>query len=164
MDDRPMPRRNRHARRVGAEQVSDRSAEVVKDGFVARAATPAAVTKRAYFARYFDDPNLYEAWASESLAAFNTIEHAVLTRPFLRPELDRLGWIRRNRRIFFLPNWIEAFIGSQLDPTRWRWSTSSSRLRRRCLSTCAAKSFRDGMQSPALLVRRWRRSRCRCEC
>jgi aminopeptidase N len=30
-------------------------------------------------------------------------------------ELDRLEWIRQNRRIFFLPAWIDAFIGGQRD-------------------------------------------------
>ncbi len=95
------------------EQARDRSTEAVKDAFVARAATPLAAVKREYFARYFDDKALNEAWVSESLVAFNTPEQALLTLPFLRPALDRLEWIRENRRIFFLPAWIDAFIGGQ---------------------------------------------------
>jgi aminopeptidase N len=88
---------------------------MVKDAFVARAATPDRAVKAAYFARYFDDAALNEAWASESLGALNTVEQAELTLPFLRPALDRLEWIRQNRRIFFLPAWIDAFIGGQRD-------------------------------------------------
>ncbi|ATI54252.1 hypothetical protein HCH44_15320 [Sphingomonas melonis] len=98
-----------------AEQQLDRSSEAVKDAFVAHAATPDRAVKAAYFTRYFDDATLNEAWASESLGAFNTIEQAPLTLPFLRPALDRLEWIRQNRRIFFLPAWIDAFIGGQRD-------------------------------------------------
>lgn len=98
-----------------AELQLDRSSEAVKDAFVARAATPDHAVKAAYFARYFDDAALNEAWASESLGAFNTVEQAALTLPFLRPALERLEWIRRNRRIFFLPAWIDAFIGGQVD-------------------------------------------------
>ena len=98
-----------------AEQVHDRSSEAVKDAFVARAATPDRAVKATYFARYFDDAALNEAWASESLGAFNTIDQAELTMPFLRPALDRLEWIRQNRRIFFLPAWIDAFLGGQRD-------------------------------------------------
>jgi len=98
-----------------AEQQLDRSSEAVKDAFVAHAATPDRAVKAAYFTRYFDDATLNEAWASESLGAFNTIEQAALTLPFLRPALDRLEWIRQNRRIFFLPAWIDAFIGGQRD-------------------------------------------------
>lgn len=99
-----------------AEQRLDRSSEAVKDAFVARAATPDRSVKTSYFSRYFDDAALNEAWASESLGAFNTIEEAALTLPFLRPALDRLEWIRQNRRIFFLPAWIDAFISGQRDP------------------------------------------------
>ncbi len=96
-----------------AEQQRDTSTEAVKDAFVARAATPSAAVKRDYFARYFDDRALNEAWVSESLGAFNVEAQAALTLPFLRPALDRLEWIRENRRIFFLPAWIDAFIGGQ---------------------------------------------------
>ncbi len=98
-----------------AEERLDQSSEAVKDAFVARAAMPDRAVKAAYFTRYFDDAMLNEAWASESLGAFNTIEQAELTLPFLRPALDRLEWIRQNRRIFFLPAWIDAFIGGQRD-------------------------------------------------
>ncbi len=97
-----------------AERQSDRSTEAVKDAFVARAASPGAAAKAEYFARYVDDKTLNEAWASESLGAFNTGEQAALTAPFLRPALDRLEWIQKNRRIFFLPAWIDAFIGGQM--------------------------------------------------
>ena len=97
-----------------AEVARDHSTEAVKDAFVARAATPAVAVKQAWFARYFDDRDLNEAWVSESLAAFNPVEQADLTLPFLRPALDRLEWIRANRRIFFLPEWIDAFIGGQV--------------------------------------------------
>lgn len=96
-----------------AEQRLDQSTEAVKDAFVTRAATPSAAVKAEYFRRYFDDRSLNEAWASESLGAFNAKEQAMLTLPFLRPALDRLEWIRQNRRIFFLPDWIDAFIGGQ---------------------------------------------------
>ncbi len=98
-----------------AERRLDRSSEAAKDAFVTRAATPDPSVKSTYFARYFDDTTLNEAWASESLDAFNTIEQAALTLPFLRPALDRLEWIRQNRRIFFLPGWMNAFIGGQRD-------------------------------------------------
>ncbi|MBC7496786.1 MAG: hypothetical protein H7243_06455 [Sphingomonadaceae bacterium] len=87
----------------------------MKDAFVARAATPAVATKAEYFKRYFDDGALNEAWVSESVLNFNTVEQAPLTLRFLRPALNRLEWIRQHRRIFFLPAWIDAFIGGQVD-------------------------------------------------
>ena len=97
-----------------AERTRDTSTEAAKDAFVTEAATPTAAVKSAYFKRYFDDAALNEAWASESLSAFNADGQATLTIGFLRPALDRLLWIRQNRRIFFLPAWIDAFIGGQV--------------------------------------------------
>ena len=70
-----------------------------------------AATKEAYFRRYLDDPRLNEEWVTASLGAFNDPAQASLSLPWLRPSLDRLEWIRDNRRIFFLPRWINAFIG-----------------------------------------------------
>ncbi len=99
---------------LAAEQKRDLSTEAVKDGFVAGAARPDAAVKADYFKRYFDDAGLNEAWASESLTEFNVPEQAGLTLPYLLPALERLEWIQRNRRIFFLPAWIDAFIGGQV--------------------------------------------------
>lgn len=96
-----------------AEQQADRSTEARRDAYITRAASPLAAVKAEYFTGYFEDASLNEAWASASLDAFNAAEQAALTLPFLRPALDRLEWIRKNRRIFFLPAWIDAFIGGQ---------------------------------------------------
>jgi aminopeptidase N len=98
-----------------AERLLDQTTEKMKDAFVARAGTPTVSNKAEYFKRYFDDAALNEAWASESLPYFNSVNQAALTLPFLRPALDRLEWIRQHRRIFFLPAWIDAFIGGQVD-------------------------------------------------
>ncbi len=106
--------------RLAAERARDTSTEAAKDAFVAEAASPRAAVKTAYFKRYFDDAALNEAWASESLGAFNADGQAALTIGFLRPALDRLLWIRQNRRIFFLPAWIDAFIGGQVSPEALR--------------------------------------------
>lgn len=99
---------------LAAEQQRDRSTEAMKDAFVAGAARADPAVKADYFKRYIEDAGLNEAWASESLTLFNAPEQAALTLPYLRPALDRLEWIQRNRRIFFLPAWIDAFIGGQV--------------------------------------------------
>jgi aminopeptidase N len=78
---------------------------------VAGAAIPAADVKAQYFGRFLDDPALNEEWATAASGNFNATSHSPLTLRYLRPSLDRLEWIRDNRRIFFLPRWISAFIG-----------------------------------------------------
>lgn len=84
--------------------------------FVAGAARPDSATKARYFARYFADSTLNEDWASNSLGAFNTPEHAANTLRWLRPALDSLPWIQGHRRIFFLGSWLGAFVGGQRSP------------------------------------------------
>jgi aminopeptidase N len=94
-----------------AEVARDSTPEAPRRAFMAGAAERDAATKAAYFRRYLDDPTLNEEWVTASLSAFNDPAHASLSLPWLRPSLDRLEWIRDNRRIFFLPRWINAFIG-----------------------------------------------------
>ncbi|HEX5724890.1 MAG TPA: M1 family aminopeptidase, partial [Longimicrobiaceae bacterium] len=94
-----------------AEAARDSTPESPRRAFVAGAAVPTAEAKAEYFRRYLDDPQLNEEWVTASLGAFNDPDHAHLTLPYLRPALDRLEWVRDNRRIFFLPRWINAFVG-----------------------------------------------------
>jgi len=102
------------AQRRLAEQVArDTTPDGRRRAFTAGAARKSADAKRDYFTRYFADKSLNEDWASGSLGAFNTAEHADLTLPYLRPALDSLPYIQANRRIFFLGSWLGAFIGGQ---------------------------------------------------
>lgn len=96
-----------------AEVERDTTDDAERRAFVAGAAVPSAAVKREYFDRYLDDPDLNEEWVTASLGAFNHPDHEELTLPFLRPALERLPWIQENRRIFFLPQWIDSFIGGQ---------------------------------------------------
>ena len=84
--------------------------------FTAAVARPNAAIKREYFTRYFADKSLNEDWASGSLGAFNSPDHARLTLEYLRPALDSLPFIQANRRIFFLGSWLNSFIGGQRSP------------------------------------------------
>ncbi|HYH79613.1 MAG TPA: M1 family aminopeptidase, partial [Longimicrobium sp.] len=99
-----------------AEARRDSTPEAGRRAFVAGAAVPDSAAKAAYFRRYLDDPTLNEEWVTASLGAFNDVDRPGLTMPFLRPSLERLEWIRDNRRIFFLPSWINAFIRAQGTP------------------------------------------------
>jgi aminopeptidase N len=84
--------------------------------FVAGAALPDSAVKARYFARFLDDPDLNEDWVTEALGNFNAPGQAALTLPYLRPALERLEWIRENRRIFFLPRWVASFVGGHASP------------------------------------------------
>ncbi len=98
---------------LAAEEARDTTPESARRAFVAGAARPDSASKALYFERYLRDPSLNEEWASASLSGFNDPTHAALTLPHLRPALEELEWIRDNRRIFFLPRWIGAFLSGQ---------------------------------------------------
>jgi aminopeptidase N len=101
------------AQTVATQTARDTTADGKRRAFAVGAARKDAAVKRDYFTRYFSDKALNEDWASGSLGAFNSSEHAALTLQYLRPALDSLPYIQKNRRIFFLGSWLGAFIGGQ---------------------------------------------------
>ncbi|HJQ21014.1 MAG TPA: M1 family aminopeptidase [Gemmatimonadaceae bacterium] len=102
--------------RLAFESGRDTTTGGKRRAFVAGAAVPTTETKLAYFTRYLSDSTLNEEWVTASLGAFNAGEQGVLTLPYLRPALDTLSWVQKNRRIFFLGSWLNAFIGGQRTP------------------------------------------------
>jgi aminopeptidase N len=100
-------------RRYAAEARADSGSEGKRRAFVAGAARPDSATKRAYITRYFADTSLNQDRVTASLDAFNSVEQARLTRPYLIPALDSLRWIQANRRIFFLGSWLSSFLEGQ---------------------------------------------------
>jgi aminopeptidase N len=99
------------AAHVSRQAARDTTPDGRRRAFIAGAARPDAAVKAEYFRRYFSDRSLNEDWASGSLGAFNAAEHASLTLRYLRPALDSLQFVQANRRIFYLQNWLSAFIG-----------------------------------------------------
>jgi aminopeptidase N len=104
------------AARIEAEAARDQTPDSPRRAFIAGAGLVDPAEKAAYFGRYLDDPRLNEEWVTSSLGNFNAPEHQALSLPYLRPALERLEWVRDNRRIFFLPRWINAFVGGHSSP------------------------------------------------
>jgi len=95
--------------RLAAEDGSD-------DGRRLAFATAAARADAASKARCFEqflDPSLPERWIDEAAAAFNTVEHDCVTIEYLERALRALPRLRQERRIFFVNNWLAAFVGAQ---------------------------------------------------
>jgi aminopeptidase N len=83
--------------------------------YAAGAARSDAETKRRYFNDYLTNAELSESWIEASLAPFNTVSHHAETLPFLEQALRELPRWKRTRKIFFVNNWLAAFIGGQRD-------------------------------------------------
>lgn len=96
-----------------AEQQRDQTGDGLKYAYTAEAARPDSKIKQKYFDDYLHDSSRPEDWIEQSLGAFNYWNQSNLTEPYLEPALEALPQIKRERKIFFLLSWLEAFIGGQ---------------------------------------------------
>ena len=96
-----------------AEQQRDHTGDGLKYAYIAEAARPDARTKQKYFDDYLHNAARPEDWVERSLGAFNYWNQSELTEPYLKPALEALPQIKRDRKIFFLVRWLNAFIVGQ---------------------------------------------------
>jgi aminopeptidase N len=98
---------------LAAEEQRDPSGDGKKYAYMAAAARPQAETKKKYFDEYLHNASRPEDWVEQSLGSFNYWNQPELTFPYLRPALDALPQVKRERKIFFLLAWLNAFVGGQ---------------------------------------------------
>jgi aminopeptidase N len=96
-----------------AERKRDPGGDGQKYAYIAEAARPDPGGKKKYFNDYLDNPSREEDWIQQSLRAFNYWNQSQLTQPYLKPSLEALPQIKRERKIFFLVDWLNAFIEGQ---------------------------------------------------
>ena len=100
---------------LAAQIAADSGTDGRRYAFAAGAAERSAEAKRAYFERFFNDEGLAESWIEAALGPFNMVEHAEITQPFLDLALAALPELKKKRKIFFVNDWLAAFVGGQLD-------------------------------------------------
>jgi aminopeptidase N len=98
---------------LAAEEKRDPSGDGKKYAYMAAAARPDASTKKQYFDEYLHNASRPEDWIEISLGSFNWWNQSGLTLPYLGPALDALPQVKRERKIFFMLAWLNAFIGGQ---------------------------------------------------
>ena len=98
---------------LAAEEKRDPSGDGKKYAYMAAAARPDAQTKKQYFDEYLHNSARPEDWIELSLGSFNWWNQSELTLPYLGPALDALPQVKRERKIFFMLAWLNAFIGGQ---------------------------------------------------
>lgn len=95
------------------ESGRDRTGDGLKYAYVAEATRPDAPTKKKYFDDYLHNGSRPEDWVEQSLPAFNYWNESEITSPYLKPALEALPQVKRERKIFFVLAWLGAFIGGQ---------------------------------------------------
>ncbi len=98
---------------LAREKELDHTTDGRKYAYMAEAARPDAATKKKYFDDYMKNSERPEDWVETSLGAFNYWNQSPLTQPYLEPALQALPQVKRERKIFFLLAWLDAFIGGQ---------------------------------------------------
>ena len=98
------------------ERKRDLSDDGRKQAYIAEAARADPETKRRYFGDYLNKRSIPEDWVEGSLIPFNSYNQSQLTLPYLRPALENLPQVKRERKIFFVLAWLNAFIGEQRSP------------------------------------------------
>ena len=96
-----------------AEKERDNSGIGQKYAYIAVAARPSVANKEFYFDDYLHNASRPEDWVQDSLPAFNQWNQTEVTLQYLRPALDALAQVKKQRKIFFLMAWLNAFIGGQ---------------------------------------------------
>jgi aminopeptidase N len=92
---------------------ADDSSDGRRYAFAAAAAVADGEIKRALYTRFMEDSRLQEAWIEEALGPLNTIDHSALTAPLLAQALAAIPRLKRERKIFFVNEWLGSFIGGQ---------------------------------------------------
>jgi aminopeptidase N len=98
---------------LAREKEHDHTTDGEKYAYMAEAARPDPATKKKYFDDYTSNPERPEDWVQTSLGAFNYWNQSILTQPYIEPALQALPQIKRERKIFFLVAWLDAFIDGQ---------------------------------------------------
>jgi hypothetical protein len=98
---------------LAQQAAADTSDEGRRQAYAARAAIGDAQVKRDLFAAFLAESDLPERWIEDSLAPFNAVEHEQLTLPWLGPALRALPELKLRHKIFFVNDWLAAFVGGQ---------------------------------------------------
>ena len=96
---------------LAAQAAADPGDDGRRYAYAAGAADPAAKLK--LFESFLDGKALPESWIETALGSLNAPEQAAFTQPLLAEALARLPELKRTRKIFFVANWLAAFIGGQ---------------------------------------------------
>lgn len=97
--------------RLAAQAAADSGDDGRRYAYTAQATETAA--KQKLFTAFLDDKSLPESWIEAAIGPLNAPEQSDFTQPFLAEALARLAELKRTRKIFFVGNWLAAFIGGQ---------------------------------------------------
>jgi len=94
---------------------TETSDDAKRYAYAAHAAFGTAENKTKFFNDFLGNKNISESWIESAAVPFNAIRQAGLTQQYLPRAMNELPILKRTRKIFFINNWLAAFIGGQRD-------------------------------------------------
>ncbi len=92
---------------------TETSDDAKRYAYAAHSAFGTAENKAKFFNDFLNNKDISESWIESAIVPFNSIRHADLTQQYLTRALAELPNLKRTRKIFFINNWLAAFIGGQ---------------------------------------------------
>lgn len=92
---------------------TETSDEAKRYAYAARAAFATAENKSKYWNDFVNNKEISESWIESAILPFNSLRQSDLTLPYLERSLAELPNLKRSRKIFFVNNWLGAFIPGQ---------------------------------------------------
>jgi aminopeptidase N len=92
---------------------AETSDDAKRYAYAARAAFATKETKEKYWSDFTTNKTISESWIESAVVPFNTLTQADRTLPYLERALAELPNLKRSRKIFFINNWLSAWIAGQ---------------------------------------------------
>jgi aminopeptidase N len=101
---------------VEREAARDNTEDGRRSAYAALAGVATTANKRKYFDDYVKEGAAPEDFVTASLPNFNAWNQAELTAGYLKPALEALPLLKRQRKIFFVNGWLSSFVSGETSP------------------------------------------------
>ncbi|HKD09357.1 MAG TPA: M1 family aminopeptidase [Bryobacteraceae bacterium] len=98
---------------VEAEAARDKTEDGRRSAYAALAGVATGANKRKYFDDYLKEGAAPEDFITASLPNFNAWNQTDLTLGYLKPALEALPLLKKQRKIFFVNAWLASFVSGQ---------------------------------------------------
>ncbi|MCO6510670.1 MAG: ERAP1-like C-terminal domain-containing protein [Aridibacter famidurans] len=101
------------ARFLAELEKTEKDDAALRWAYAAKAGIATKENKAKYWKDFTGNKEISESWIEEASGVWNSPSHSELTLPYLDKALAELPNLKRDRKIFFVNNWLGSFIGGQ---------------------------------------------------
>ncbi|MBV9241306.1 MAG: hypothetical protein JO314_04785, partial [Acidobacteria bacterium] len=94
---------------------TETSDDAKRYAYAAHAAFATAENRAKFWNDFVNNKDISESWIEAAIGPFNSIRYPELSQPYLERALKELPNLKRTRKIFFINNWLSAWLGGQRD-------------------------------------------------